>query len=75
MKVTRLRSKEPDVYVQLKTQKEEEQKRNRHTFLTVISCIRVLARQGLALRGHTEEEGILHQLIKDRAEDDKRKYN
>ena len=41
----------------------------------MISCIRVLARQGLALRGHTEEEGNRHQLIKDRAEDDKNIYN
>ena len=71
MKLARIKSDEPDVETLLNTQKEEQQKRNRHSFLKEVSSIRVLARQGLSLRGHTEEDGNLFQLMKARAEDDK----
>ena len=71
MKIAHLKSKEPDVHSQLNTKKQKEQNSNRYTFITEISCICVLARQGLALRGHVEEEGNSHQLMKARAEDDK----
>ena len=38
-------------------------------FLIQLSSLRYLLRQGFAIRGHEEEEGILSQLMKVRAED------
>lgn len=38
-------------------------------FLIQLSSLRYLLRQGLAIRGHEEEEGNLSQLMKVRAED------
>ena len=37
--------------------------------MTVVSSIKFLARQGIAIRGHVEEEGNLIQFLKCRAED------
>ena len=64
LKATAFRSKQPDVHAQVNLQKKKEQQKNRKVFLTELSCIRVLARQGLALRGHEEVEGNLPQLMK-----------
>ena len=71
MKMTRLKSKEPDIHSKRNTQKQEKQKLNRQAFFIQTSCIRVLARQGLALRGHLEEKGNLYQLMKAQVENDK----
>ena len=48
-----------------------EQALRRRVLLKIISSIRYLARQSLALRGHNnDEEGNLYQLMKHRGEDD-----
>ena len=46
MKIACIKSDEPDMETLSSTQKEEQQKRNRHSFLKEVSSIRVLARQG-----------------------------
>ena len=46
------------------------QSRNRQMFLKVISSLKYLLRQGLAVRAHKESEGNLYQLLLLRSEDD-----
>ena len=48
---------------------EHDQVERRKMFLIQLSSLRYLLRQGLAIRGHEEEEGNLSQLMKVRAED------
>ena len=56
-----------DVGTQLSMQLSKDQKNHRSMLLKVISSIRFLARQGLALRGHIEDvnklEGNFYQLL------------
>ena len=47
-----------------------QQDRNRKTLIKIMSIIRYLARQGIALRGHNEENSNFIQLLNLRAEDD-----
>ena len=44
-------------------------KQNRTCFLKIIESVRFLARQGLALQGHTDDESNFNQLLKLRAND------
>ena len=62
-----------DVSVQLSKSHASETQNNRAMFLKVLECIRYLARQGLAFRGHHEGsiafEGNLYQLLLLQAKD------
>ena len=62
-----------DVSVQLSESHATETQNNRAMFLKVLECIRYLARQGLAFRGHHEDniafEGNLYQLLLLQAKD------
>ena len=46
------------------------QEEARSSLLKIASCVKYLAQQGLALRGHGNEEGNLHYLLLLKAEDD-----
>ena len=48
----------------------EERRRKRSMLLKYISSLRYLSWQGLAIRGHSDQDRNLHQLVKSRAEDD-----
>ena len=61
--------KQPSVAAQLSTQTQKDQEKHRQMLLKQLTSIRYLMRQGLAARGHDEEEGNLHHLLKCRAED------
>ena len=54
---------QPFVSVQLDTQHKKEQAVRRAMFLLVLSSLKYLVRQGLALRNHNEIEGNLMQLL------------
>lgn len=49
---------------------QKQQENNRHCLLEVVGMIKVLARQGIALRGHDKEGSNLYQMLKSRAETD-----
>ena len=55
--------KQPTITAQLNSQAKREQKENRDMLLKQLSSLRYLARQGLAIRGHSEKEGNLMQLL------------
>ena len=57
------------VVAQLSSQLLDDQKQRREMLLKELSSVRYLARQGLALRGHKEEDSNLLQLLKCRADD------
>ena len=59
----------PSVDVQVSTQRKKEQSVRREMFLIVLSSLKYLVRQGLAIRGHREIEGNLMQLLLLRASD------
>lgn len=48
----------------------KQQEEARHCFRKIVSSVRLVARQGQALRGHLTESDNLHQLLKLRAEED-----
>ena len=54
---------------QLSNLKATEQKCNREMLCKVLSSLKYLLRQGLAIRGHHEETGNLIQLLQCHAED------
>lgn len=60
--------KEPSVAAQLASQLQKDQQQRREMFMVEISSLKYVMRQGLAVRGHQEEEGNLYQLLKCRAE-------
>lgn len=62
-------SKQQSVNIQLQQQTSDDQKENYHMLLKHLSTVKMLLRQGLALRGHTEKEGNLTQLLLLRSED------
>ena len=65
-----------DVGEQLCQEHQKEKETNRKMLLKVISCIRYLARQGLALRGDgDEQDGNFMQLLKLKGEDDEAVIN
>lgn len=51
------------INAQLNTQIEKMQSVRRKALLKQLQCLRFLLRQGLSLRGHTETEGNLYQLL------------
>ncbi len=59
----------PDVGELLSSIHKNEKEEARNVLKTIISSVRFLARQGLALRGHDEEQSNLVQLLRLRAED------
>lgn len=59
----------PPVNAQLSTQKAADQAAARVALVKLLSSVRFLARQGLALRGHDEAEGNLMQLLQLWSED------
>ena len=64
------RAAAPAIDSQLSDQHARAQAARRGTFLKQLSTIRLLLRQGLAIRGHTECESNFHQLLTLRCEDD-----
>lgn len=58
------------IETQLSTVKEQQQREARSCLVKIMKSIRFLARQGLALRGHANDEGNLRQLLQLRTEDD-----
>ena len=46
-----------------------DQEKHRHLLLKQLDCLQYLTRQGIAIRGHCDEDGNLYQLIKCRADD------
>ncbi|CAF1006226.1 unnamed protein product [Didymodactylos carnosus] len=59
----------PTVAARLNLTHQVQQGQRRRMLLTEVECIRYLLRQGLALRGHIEDEGNLIQLLKLRQDD------
>lgn len=58
------------VETQLSTAREQQQIEARSCLLKIIKSIWFLSHQGLALRGHDNDEGNLVQLLIDKGEDD-----
>lgn len=54
----------------LSTAKALQQKEARAHLLKIVGSMKLLGRQGLAFRGHDNDNGNLHQLLKLRSEDD-----
>ena len=54
---------QPSVAPQLSNQVMQQQKLNREMLIKQLSSLRYLLRQGLALRGHEEQQGNLMQLL------------
>lgn len=60
-----------DVREMLHSNIAKEKATNRHCLLKVISCLKFLARQGCAIRGHDDcGDGNFYQLLKLMSEDD-----
>ena len=53
----------PPISAQLSTQVQKLQQSRRQALIKQLCCLRYLLRQGLAIRGHTETEGNLYQLL------------
>ena len=62
-------SKQLSVKTQLSLLAARDQQWHREMLIKEISSLRYLMQQGLAVRGHKEEEGNLYQLLKCRSED------
>ena len=62
-------SKASCVAAQISRQKAQQQADARSALLKLLTSIRYLARQGLAIRGHETDTGNLYQLVKLRCED------
>ena len=60
---------QPSVAAQLSNQVMQQQKLNQEMLIKQLSSLRYLLRQGLALRGHEEQQGNLMQLILLRSHD------
>ncbi|CAF4616577.1 unnamed protein product, partial [Rotaria sp. Silwood2] len=59
----------PTVAARLSLAHEKQQTERRKMFLVQVECVKYLSRQGLAIRGHVENEGNLIQLLKLREAD------
>ena len=59
----------PSVTAQLSLQHSKDQKKHREQLLKQLTSLRLLVRQRIPLRGHTEDESNLYQLQKCRSED------
>ena len=63
--IVKLRATEqPSIISQLVSSSLRDKEQRRKMLLLQISSLRYLARQGLAVRGHKDEEGNLFQLLK-----------
>lgn len=60
---------QPSISTQLSLQHSRDQEKHRSQLLKQLTSLRMLLRQGLPLRGHTEEDSNLYQLQKCRSED------
>ena len=60
----------PGINVQINTELKKLQQMRR-SFLKQLSSLKMLLRQGLAIRGHDAFDGNLEQLLQLRSEDDK----
>lgn len=56
-------AKQPDVITQLNSQHKKDQAVNRNMLLIMLSSLKYLLRQGLAIRGHEEMESNLMRLL------------
>ena len=61
--------KQPSVAAQLSTKVLLDQEKHRNLLLKQLDCLQYLTRQGIAVRGHHDEDGNLYQLLKCRADD------
>lgn len=59
----------PSVAARLSNQLLNDQKHRSEMLMKVLSSLKYLARQGLAIRGHIEDDGNLRQLLQCRTED------
>ncbi len=59
----------PTIAAQLLSSTKKQQEQRRQAFSIQISCIMYLLRQGLALRGHSDEDSNLIQLLRLRSID------
>jgi hypothetical protein len=59
-----------DVGESLSSKLKTERAESRHCFLQILSALKFLARQGIALRGHENKESNFYQLLLLLAEDD-----
>jgi hypothetical protein len=62
-------SKAGCVVAQISRQKQQQQREARTAVMTLLSSMRYLARQGLAIRGHETDTGNYYQLVKLRRDD------
>lgn len=69
LNIRRLQSGAMAVSEQIEKKEKEDQKKRRLALSCKLSSLKFLLRQGLAVRGHSESEGHLTQLLKLRAED------
>ncbi len=60
---------QPSVATQLSQRLKIDQNHRRGMLLKLLTSVKLLARQGLAIRGHVENEGKLIQLLLCRPED------
>ena len=58
------KSVEAPITSQLSAQEKQQKVKARHGLLSIFECVHYLARQGLPLRGHDQQEGNLKQLLK-----------
>lgn len=66
---TASQTKGTNVSALLSKSKLEEMKNARKALMTIISSLKYLGQQGLAIRGHTDKCSNIHQLLQLRAED------
>ena len=69
MKVKHHQNPKVDVGCMLDKQLKSDQEIRRASLLKQLSSMRYLGRQGIGIRGHTEDQSNLHQLLKTRSED------
>ena len=60
----------PTIIEQLSSEASKTRAENRRMLMKVLSSLRFLLRQGLAIRGHREDDGNLVQLLQRRVDDD-----
>ena len=69
-KVLILLATTPDIAEMLSITLAQEKEVNRHCLFKVMSSLKFLARQGIAMRGHDDRDGNFYQLVTLRGEDD-----
>lgn len=57
-------------HAQLSSALTRQQENGRHCLQSIVGSIQFLARQGLAFRGHSDNEGNFYQLLKHKAKED-----